>query len=430
MYSFGNKFDTFDDRMFKSRGFRAHAVKVSDQLDACVQFLQTGSLDALKEMLQQLGAKHVSHGIMPEYYPRIGKCLMKALSTILGEEGFSREVEEAWSAMYGFITQSMLEGANESLLRVSFPLYSHRNGGKSITLDEYICSMLPEQKQLYYITAKASVESMNLGKIDKMQLAKDLQQEGVSVLHISRNKRDLYADNLARYLGYKLVDVEGDFVDLSFLPHIQEKHKKAVGAKKPRAARREAKQKGRQSRENEDSAPVPVPNKVSPHASPTPENDDNSKDAESPRKVAEVSSNGELSASQADSFCVWFQATIGPERILKCTPTCRFASQPGKVQDLKTAEGTRQLEDYSVSSMTGSNLNEKGPHYIEINPAHKLIRETNQCREREPSIARILAEQIYDSCLITAGINLQCPRSSLTRMNDLICVLLREHNNK
>lgn len=431
--------------MFKSRGFRSHAKKVVGMLDAAVDLLGP-DLKALEETLIQLGAKHVGHGILPEHYPIVGEALLKTLATGLGD-AFTPELESSWGGVYGFITKSMLQGANESLLRVSFPVYGGDNKHKSakeevVTLDEYISSMLPNQRHLFYITAGANADTFNLAKVDKMQKATALQQAGVTILHVAKNKKDLYVTNLEKYMGRQMIDVEAaEDEDFNFLP--EEARAKVlataveapVGGKagkpdrKARQAARKAKKEGQ-----EDDVDIDTLEKQVRRTSIT-KIDDLEKAAAEEKKARSTSPNSVvvtttyskegLTEEQSLEFCNYLQATVGKDKVVKCTPTCKFASQPARVihdesDQEASAQKERHLEDYN------SRLSPK--KHVEINPNHVLVVEICRSRKRHPDIAKMLVEQMYDNCLINAGL-LEDPRIMVTRMNDLSLALLHEKNS-
>ena len=431
--------------MFKSRGFRTHAKKVVGMLDAAVDLLGP-DLKALEETLIQLGAKHVGHGILPEHYPIVGEALLKTLATGLGD-AFTPELETSWGGVYGFITKSMLQGANESLLRVSFPVYGGDNKNKSakeevVTLDEYISSMLPNQRHLFYITAGAGADTFNLAKVDQMQKATALQQAGVTILHVAKNKKELYVTNLEKYMGRHMIDVEAaEDEEFNFLPEEARAKVLATTAVEPPAGvkagkpDRKARQAARKAKKEgkEDGDIVKVGEKVK-RTSIT-KIDDLEKAAAEEKKGRSSSPNSVvvtttynkegLTEEQSLEFCNYFQAAIGKEKVVKCTPTCKFASQPARVihdesDQEASAQKDRQLEDYN------SRLSPK--KHVEINPNHVLVVEICRSRKRHPDIARMLVEQMYDNCLINAGL-LEDPRIMVTRMNELSLALLHEKNS-
>jgi hypothetical protein len=60
---------------------------------------------------------------------------------------------------------------------------------------------------------------------------------------------------------------------------------------------------------------------------------------------------------------------------------------------------------------------------VEINPKHPVIVGIYDMIEKEPTLARVVAEQVFDNCLVAAGL-LDDSRSMLPRLNDiLICVV-------
>ena len=66
--------------------------------------------------------------------------------------------------------------------------------------------------------------------------------------------------------------------------------------------------------------------------------------------------------------------------------------------------------------------------HVEINPHHPLIVELCQARNHSPGLARLLAAQIYDNCLVHAGLMMDC-RAMVTRVNELSLALLQEKNH-
>lgn len=67
--------------------------------------------EGLAKELQGLGARHVEYGALPEHYPLVGQTLLKTLSQFL-EEGWTEELQMAWTDAYAIIAELMLEGAD------------------------------------------------------------------------------------------------------------------------------------------------------------------------------------------------------------------------------------------------------------------------------------------------------------------------------
>jgi len=83
----------------------------------------------LVPMLTQLGARHANYGLNEGHWPILGKALMYTLRDCLGDE-FTSEVEAAWSMVYGFMSNIMIEGLRGALAN------KLRKGGPGSTGDD------------------------------------------------------------------------------------------------------------------------------------------------------------------------------------------------------------------------------------------------------------------------------------------------------
>lgn len=73
-------------------------------------------LDGLEEMapmIRDLGRRHVDFGVKPEDYDSFCDALFWALHTVLGAD-FYPEVEEAWTALFAYLVDTMKEGARDA----------------------------------------------------------------------------------------------------------------------------------------------------------------------------------------------------------------------------------------------------------------------------------------------------------------------------
>ncbi|MBO3274227.1 NO-inducible flavohemoprotein [Pseudomonas schmalbachii] len=71
-------------------------------------------LEQLGPLVAKIVNKHVSLQILPEHYPIVGACLLRAIREVLGEEIATDEVLDAWGAAYQQLA-SLLIGAEESV---------------------------------------------------------------------------------------------------------------------------------------------------------------------------------------------------------------------------------------------------------------------------------------------------------------------------
>ncbi|SEP73087.1 nitric oxide dioxygenase [Solimonas aquatica] len=69
-------------------------------------------LDALGPLVGQIVNKHVSLRVLPEHYPIVGTCLLRAIREVLGAEIATDAVLEAWGEAYGLLA-GLLTGAEE-----------------------------------------------------------------------------------------------------------------------------------------------------------------------------------------------------------------------------------------------------------------------------------------------------------------------------
>ncbi len=129
-----------------------------------------------------------------------------------------------------------------------------------------------------------------------------------------------------------------------------------------------------------------------------------------------------LSQKEADDFCAWFQNTLS-DRVTTCKTTNRLASSPAVVTDNESGAMRRMMKMVETQEHAGMEVMQLPKQQVEINPKHEMIVGLHAIREKEPDLAKALAEQIFDNCLIAAGL-LDDGRSMLGRLNDLLlCVV-------
>ena len=68
----------------------------------------TRRLEQLTPQLQELGRRHAAYGVRIEHYAPVEECLLHTIATMLGED-FNVDVKLAWTSIYGFIAQTMIE---------------------------------------------------------------------------------------------------------------------------------------------------------------------------------------------------------------------------------------------------------------------------------------------------------------------------------
>lgn len=71
-------------------------------------------LEQLGPLVAKIVNKHVALQILPEHYPIVGTCLLRAIREVLGEEIATQPVVDAWAAAYGQLAEILI-GAEESV---------------------------------------------------------------------------------------------------------------------------------------------------------------------------------------------------------------------------------------------------------------------------------------------------------------------------
>ncbi len=65
-------------------------------------------LEALGDLAAQIVNKHVALQVLPEHYPIVGACLLRAIREVLGAEVATDAVIEAWGAAYGQLADILI----------------------------------------------------------------------------------------------------------------------------------------------------------------------------------------------------------------------------------------------------------------------------------------------------------------------------------
>jgi TNF receptor-associated protein 1 len=134
-----------------------------------------------------------------------------------------------------------------------------------------------------------------------------------------------------------------------------------------------------------------------------------------------------LNQKEADEFCAWFQVTLNA-KVATCKTTNRLASSPAVVTDNESGAMRRMMQMVETQE-GGPDSTQLPKQQVEINPKHPMIAGLYAIREKEPALAKILAEQIFDNCLIAAGL-LDDGRSMLGRLNDILLCVVNDASSK
>ena len=142
----------------------------------------------------------------------------------------------------------------------------------------------------------------------------------------------------------------------------------------------------------------------------------------------EETSGSTLSKTEADDFCAWFKLTLN-DKVSNVKITKRLVSSPAVVTDNESGAYRRMMKLVETQDGVGLGGMELPKQQVEINPKHPMIVSLFAIREKEPEVAKVVAEQIFDNCLIAAGL-LDDPRSFLGRLNDILLCVVKDAESK
>lgn len=233
--------------------------------------------------------------------------------------------------------------------------------------------MRPEQKDVYYLCAPTRDAALNSPYLETFEKAE------VEVLFMYTAIEDFVMANLQTFEGRNLVSAEKSDIDLSEL-----------------------------TKSNKDD---------------TDESKDGEKDEDSLNKADRT-----LTDQEALDFCLWFKKELGDKKISSCTVTNRLNSSPAIVTDHESGALRRMMR--LVDTQDGNRDYIALPkQHVEVNPSHPVIVGIHDVMKKEPTLARVLAEQVYDNCLIAAGL-LDDSRGMLPRLNDILVCVVNGANGK
>ena len=233
--------------------------------------------------------------------------------------------------------------------------------GELTSLDDYISRCTPDQKKVYYLTAP----DRSLAEASAYyEVFKDSDTE---VLFMYSPIDDFVMTNLAEYNGRALVTAETASVD-----------------------------------DLDQNAMT---------------QDDSDEDSSS-----EDSSSTSLDTSESKDLSDWIKSALGEDKVAEVRTTNRLRSSPAIVVDHESGSLRRMMklvEHQSPTSSSESPLNFLPKQTLEINPSHPVIVNLNHPRTSDPARATLVAEQIFDNALITAGL-MDDSRLMLPRLNKLM----------
>lgn len=99
--------------LFRGSAMVEQGARLMQMIGAAIDLLDRPA--SLNPVLLKLGQRHAGYGVVEAHYASVGAALLDTLAAGLGD-GFTAEVREAWTVMYGHVARTMQEGAATEVL--------------------------------------------------------------------------------------------------------------------------------------------------------------------------------------------------------------------------------------------------------------------------------------------------------------------------
>ncbi|MBT7982509.1 MAG: molecular chaperone HtpG [Akkermansiaceae bacterium] len=122
-----------------------------------------------------------------------------------------------------------------------------------------------------------------------------------------------------------------------------------------------------------------------------------------------------LDEELASELCEWIKETLG-ERIAEVRSSKRLVDSPAAAL---TPGGSMSPQMKQMMQQMNPDFSQSQSVEIEINPRHDLIKKLHEVRQSRPDLAPMIAEQIVDNALLSAGL-LDESKNMVTRVYDIM----------
>jgi TNF receptor-associated protein 1 len=239
--------------------------------------------------------------------------------------------------------------------------------GQLTTLDEYIARCPPGQDKLYYLVAPHRGLAESSPYMEAFKGAGSDKRD-VEVLFAYSSIDDFVFQQLGQHNGRQVVTAEAGDLGLSTPP-----------SKEPEPA------------QSESDTPA------------------------------------RLSDSQVAELGEWLSSVALKGKIKEVRPSARLRTTPAVVVDHESASVRRMMKIMDASKRDAESPSAADQvlarQTLEVNPSHPIIRSMWSLRDKQPSIAKATAEQVFDNALIAAGL-LDDARTMLPRLNKILETML------
>ena len=129
-----------------------------------------------------------------------------------------------------------------------------------------------------------------------------------------------------------------------------------------------------------------------------------------------------LDDKAAAELASWMKTSLG-DKVKEVKITHRLVSSPAIVTDSNNAGYRRMVKMMQAARGDIKGIMPLEPLVLEVNPHHDLLVRLNQMKTEKPLLAQCVTEQLYDDCLVSAGL-MDDSRTMIPRLNSLLLAAL------
>jgi len=107
-----------------------------------------------------------------------------------------------------------------------------------------------------------------------------------------------------------------------------------------------------------------------------------------------------LDSEKTKSLTAWLKKTLG-EKVSEVRSSSRLVESPAIILN---PDGMMTSSMQRIMQVANKDFGTMGRKILEINTRHKLVKRLASLREEDPGFAQIVAEQVFDNALISAGL--------------------------
>ncbi|MDD4767788.1 MAG: molecular chaperone HtpG [Desulfotomaculaceae bacterium] len=122
-----------------------------------------------------------------------------------------------------------------------------------------------------------------------------------------------------------------------------------------------------------------------------------------------------LDSEKTNALTAWFKEILG-EKVSEVKASSRLVESPAIILNLNPMM-TNSMQ--RVMQAASRDFGDTGRNALEINTRHKLIKKLDDLRQEDAEFARIVAEQVFDNALISAGLVIN-PLDIVERINRIL----------